>query len=52
MWYKYPNEYAVLPGKHLVRAGSLTSIATQTSISSSNVVTVLATVLFPKKYNF
>lgn len=41
-----------LHGKHFVKIGSLTSVATLTSISSSNVVTVLATILFPEKYNF
>lgn len=42
----------LLPGKHFVKLGSLTSIATLMSISSSNVVTVLATILFPEKYFF
>lgn len=42
----------LLPGKHFVKLGSLTSIATLMSVSSSNVVTVLATILFPGKCIF
>lgn len=42
----------LLPGKHFVRVGSLTSIATLASVSSLKVVTVLVTILIPDKYSF
>ena len=41
-----------LPGKHFVRVGSLTNIATLASVSSLNVVTVLVITLNPDKYSF
>lgn len=39
----------LLSGKHFVRTGSLTSIATLTSVSSLNVITVLVTTLISDK---